>query len=113
MKIAELPQPPRSSRPTPATAQLDPELVALPAPPARERFVTLLVLLVAGLTCMLMAYGVCYDAAYAWADSRPVDLGELADAPIATLPSNAYASASLRLGAARAVHFERPLVSGS
>ncbi len=109
-------EPPPSSAlapPVPAGEGEDPELLALPNPPRRERTLTLLVLLATALASLVMALTLTGDVSYALSSKVAVDLGELGDArPDATL-ENRFVRGHGTLGAGGAIRFERPLTSGS
>ena len=113
-----------------ASDEVDPELLALPDPPRRERTWTLLVLAVTAVVSIAMALALRPDASYAFASAVPMDLGELRDVSPGSLADNRFVSARAMLGAAGAepnrhvrghgslggvlaVRFERPFESDS
>lgn len=110
MDEAQTPHLSAISAPAPA---LDPELLALPAPPKRERTITVALLVVTAVASLAMMGVLGRDAAYAFAPERARDLGELTRAPAATFVNNDHVRGEALLGAARAIRYERPLVSGS
>lgn len=90
---------------------VDPELMALPAPPAGRRLATMAVMALAvvvalGLTTMLR-----HDVAYFFASSAVVDAGEAATLSPATLTSNSYVQVSGTPMASQVVRYRR-LLSG-
>jgi hypothetical protein len=97
-----------------APDELDPELLALPDPPRRERTWTLLLLALTATVCVAMAFALRQDASYAFAASVPTDMGDLRELapPTAGEPSR-FVSAHGMLGAAGAIRFERPFVEDS
>jgi hypothetical protein len=90
---------------------VDPELLALPAPPKAQRQLTVALLAVVAVTASLMAYSLRGEAAYALAPARDVDLGELYSVKATAVDGNTYARAHGALGGALAVRFERPFES--
>jgi hypothetical protein len=110
-----------SSSPRENADELDPELLALPAPPKRERTWTVVVLAVTIVASLAMMISLLRDAAYAFADSQATDLGELhpiasqneAGAPLDAALDNHYVRASAMLGAAGALRYERAFDSDS
>jgi hypothetical protein len=92
---------------------LDPELIALPSPPRRERTVTLLVLAVTAIASCLMALALRGDVAYALRASTPFLLGDLRDADVKGALDNRFVQGHGTLGAAFAIRFERPFESDS
>jgi hypothetical protein len=89
--------------------EIDPELLALPDPPRRERTWTLLILGLTALVSLVMAVALRRDAAYAFASAVPTDLAELRDvAPSSLGQGNRFVSGRGMLGAAGAIRFERP-----
>ncbi len=97
-----------------SSEELDPELLALPDPPRRERTLTVVVLAVAAVLSLAMVFGLRHDVAYALrgGGSTAADLGDLHDATEATLAGldNRYVRAESLLGAAGGIRYERPFV---
>lgn len=96
----------------PAT-DVDPELVALPDPPKKERTWTVVLLLATVLASAAMMVSLLKDAAYAFASSTATDLGELHGAAPAAALDNHYVRADGMLGAAGALRYERAFDSDS
>jgi hypothetical protein len=94
--------------------ELDPELLALPDPPRRERTLTVAVLAVAAALSLAMVVGLRRDVAYALASTTPTAL-DLREATPAALASheNRFVHAELMLGAAGGIRYERPFVDDS
>jgi len=95
-----------------AKDELDPELLALPDPPRRERTLTVVVLALAAALALAMAFALRRDLAYAFASSTPASLGELRTASTETLTAseNRLVRAEGMLGAAAGIRYERPFV---
>lgn len=86
----------------------DPELIALPAPPTRERKVTVVLMLVTAALAVWMAAALFAEARYALTPGTPTDLGDLAalTSPSADL-ANRYVRAAGLLGTAGAIRYGR------
>ena len=93
--------------------ELDPELLDLPAPPKRDRTLTVALLVVTAMASLAMVVALRRDAAYAFASNHARDVGALLHLAPGSLVTNEYVRASAMLGAAHAIRYERPLVSGS
>jgi hypothetical protein len=95
-----------------SSEELDPELLALPDPPRRERTLTVVVLAVAAVLSLAMVFALRHDVAYAVGGSTAADLGDLHAATEATLAGfdNRYVRAESLLGAAGGIRYERPFV---
>lgn len=104
----ELTGPPPQSR-----EELDPELLQLPDPPKRERSLIVGLLVFTALAALSMIVALRRDAAYAFAPESPRDVGDLTTADPNVFVENQYVRAQAMLGAARAIRYERPLVSDS
>ena len=91
----------------------DPELLALPDPPRRERTLTVIVLVVAALAALAMVFALRRDVAYALGASAPASLGDLHDVPPASLGQNdnRFVHAEGMLGAAGGIRYERPFAN--
>src|SRR5687767_9284735 len=85
----------------------DPELIALPAPPKRERTATVILMLITAVFALGMASSLFGEARYAITPGTPVDLGDLATlGPTADL-ENRYVRAAGLLGTTGAVRYGR------
>jgi hypothetical protein len=92
---------------------IDPELLDLPDPPKRERSVTVGMLVFTAFASLAMVVSLRGDATYAFAPAHPIDLGDLGSAPAAAFVENGFVTGTGMLGAAKAIRYERPLVSDS
>jgi hypothetical protein len=92
--------------------ELDPELLALPDPPKRERTLTLIVLSLAALLSLAMVFALRRDVAYALGSATPVELGDLHAATATSLSAaeNHFVRADALLGAVGGIRYERPFV---
>jgi hypothetical protein len=85
----------------------DPELLALPAPPKRERTATLAVMAVTALATLALAWSLRSEARYAMSPGQPVEVGDLSRlAPTAEL-ANRYVRGGALLGASGAIRYGR------
>jgi hypothetical protein len=91
---------------------IDPELLALPAPSRRERTLSLVLLGAGVLAALAVVLVLRRDVAYAAGGGRvAADVGDLATASDGALAShdNGYVRGTGRLGAAFGIRYERPL----
>ncbi len=88
---------------------LDPELSALPAPPKRERTITVVLMLVTAALSLLMTAALLSEARYALSPGTPNDVGDLAAFSPAADPNigNRYTRATALLGTAGAIRYGR------
>jgi hypothetical protein len=93
--------------------QVDPELLDLPAPPKRERSLTVALLLFTALASLAMVASLRRDAAFAFSPARAESVGDLNTAPAESFRDNSFVQGRAMLGAAKAIRYERPLVSAS
>jgi hypothetical protein len=93
--------------------ELDPELLGLPDPPKRERTITVALLIFTMLAAVAMVLALRRDAAYSFAPSSARDVGNLTNASTDSFVENQYVQGEAMLGAAKAIRYERPLVSDS
>ena len=95
-----------------SSEELDPELLALPDPPRRERTLTVVVLALAAALSLAMVFALRRDVAYALASGVPTDVGDLHAATTASLEGseNRFVHAEGLLGAAGGIRYERPFV---
>jgi hypothetical protein len=95
----------------------DPELLALPGPPRRERTLTLAILFLAAVSALAMAFALRGDVAYALSGLGAAPLGasvgDLRTATAATLEANEnrLVRAEAMLGAAGGIRYERAFAS--
>lgn len=92
---------------------VDPELLDLPNPPKKERTATVALLLFTAVASLAMCFALRQDAAFAFGDAHPRDLGDLGSAPANAFVENGYVQGTAMLGAAHAIRYERPLISNS
>lgn len=87
---------------------VDPELLELPDPPRKERNLTVAVLVITALASLAMCAALARDAAYAFAPSSSVDLGNLNSAPASAFGENVLVRGEGFVGAAGGIRYERP-----
>ena len=95
--------------------QVDPELLALPDPPRRDRTLTVVVLALAAALSLAMVFALRRDVAYAVGSGTATDLGDLHAATGASLGGleNRFVRAEGMLGEAGGIRYERPFVDDS
>jgi hypothetical protein len=93
--------------------EVDPELLALPDPPKRERTFTVVLLVMTAIASLAMVFALRHDAAYAFGAPAAVEIGDLRAAPAEALVENRYVRADGMLAAAGAIRYERPFESDS
>lgn len=107
---------PGAEQAAPKTAvrtEVDPELVALPAPPRRDRTLAAVLMLVTAAASIAMCWALRGEVAYAFRRAVPVTLGELTSwQPAATEPGT-YIEARGLLGTSGAIRYSRPLEGDS
>ncbi len=91
----------------------DPELLALPDPPRRERTWTLAVLALTALAAFSMVLLLARDAGYAFAPKWPTELGDLRFFNPAVAGDNHFVRGHGVLGAVGSMRFERPFEADS
>lgn len=92
---------------------VDPELLELPNPPKKERTATVALLLFTAVASLAMCFALRRDAAFAFGDAHPANLGDLGSAPANAFVENGFVEGTAMLGAAHAIRYERPLISDS
>jgi len=97
----------------PADPLVDPELVALPRPPQKERTISLLLMALTGLLAVFMTAALASDVAYAFAGSEPEAVGELSRLAPGPALRNKFVRAAGLLRAEGAIRYRRPLESDS
>jgi hypothetical protein len=116
-----------SSTASPSSASLDPtdpasrldargvdaELAALPAPPRRERTLTLVLMAVTIVASLGMSVALNREVSYALSPKSPLDLGDLVKAAPPEGLSNRYVRAEGLLSTAGAIRYERPMEGDS
>lgn len=91
----------------------DPELVALPAPPRRERSLAAALMITTALAASLMCWALRGEVSYAFARPVPVEVGDLSSFRPETLPASTYVEAKALLGTTGAIRYARPLEGDS
>jgi len=90
-----------------ASGEADPELLALPAPPKRERTATVALMLMTAVASLVMAYMLRGEARYAVAVGQPADVGELSKLQVGENMKNQYVRAPGLLGTRGAIRYGR------
>lgn len=85
----------------------DPELLALPAPPKRERALTIALLLLTAIAAGLLAWSLRSEADYALASGTPRELGELKGLALDPSLANTYVRGGALLGTQGAIRYGR------
>ena len=88
---------------------LDPELMALPAPPQAQRVAALTIMAAAVLAALALLVSLRSDIAYALAAPEPVDLADVRAIAPSALTSNSYVRIAGTPTIARAIGFGRGL----
>ena len=91
----------------------DPDLVALPAPPRRERTLAAALMMVTAVASATMCWALRSEVAYALARSSPTDVGDLASLDVGTVAPGTYVEATGMLGTTGAIRYSRPLEGDS
>jgi hypothetical protein len=94
-------------------AGVDPELVALPAPPRRERTFTVVLMALTAVAALAMAFALRGEASYALRPGQPADLGELAATTPGAELANRYVRGAGLLGTTGAIKYGRAAESDS
>jgi hypothetical protein len=92
---------------SPGQAELDPELLALQAPPQRQRIVTLTIMAAAVVATMALVFALRGDMLYALAPGQPAHLGDVQSIEPSRLVSNTFVKLEGLPSAARGVRFRR------
>lgn len=85
----------------------DPDLLALPAPPKRERTATVILMLVTSIAAALMASSLLGEARYALTPGTPVDVGDLTSTHPGDDLTNRYVRGTALLGTSGAIKYGR------
>ncbi len=91
----------------------DPELLALPAPPKRERTITVALMALTAVAALGMAFALRGEASYALRPGQPSDLGELALVRPGPELDNRYVRGGGLLGTVGAIKYGRAAESDS
>ncbi len=93
-------------------AAVDPELLALPAPPRARRLFTMTLMALVVVAAMGLVFTLRHDLAYFFASSQVIDLGEATRVDHATLVPNSYVRVRGTPMLSRAVRY-RKVLTGS
>jgi hypothetical protein len=85
----------------------DPDLLALPAPPKRERTATVVMMVLTAIAALWMAIALFGEARYVLAPGQPEELGDLTGIHPAAHLGNRYVRASAPLGTEGAIRYGR------
>lgn len=91
---------------------VDPELLALPAPPRGRRLATLVVMALVVVAAMGLAVSLRHDLAYFFSTGQTIDLGDVGSIDPATLEPNTHVRISGTPMMSRAVRYRRVLTGG-
>lgn len=89
--------------------EVDPDLVALPAPARGRRLATMVVMALVVAAAFALLAGIRADVAYFFASDQVTVLGEATEVDAATLESNTFVSVDGLPMASRTVHYSRML----
>jgi hypothetical protein len=90
-----------------AAAEPDPELLSLPAPPKRERTITVLLMVLTAAAAAWMAVSLLGEARYAVTPGHPLDVGDLTALHPGDEMANRYVRATALLGTTGAIRYGR------
>jgi hypothetical protein len=93
--------------------ELDPELLALPAPPRRDRTLAVALMLLTAVASIAMCWALRGEVSYAFSRAVPSDLGELSSVQLSSVPPGTYVEARGLLGTSGAIRYSRPLEGDS
>jgi hypothetical protein len=93
--------------PTVSTTEPDPELLSLPAPPKRERTLTVVLMLLTALAAAWMAISLMGEARYALTPGQPLEVGDLALLHPGADVANRYVRAAGLMGTTGAIRYGR------
>lgn len=109
-----VPNPPSHALVASESPKDDPELLALPAPPKRERLLTVALMTITGIAAALLAWSLRSEARYALVGSTPRDVGDLTAFHPSDGDSNTYVQGTTKLlGTQGAIKYGRPAESDS
>ncbi len=99
--------------PKAGATQVDPDLIALPAPPRRERTLAVVLMLITGLASIAMCFALRGEVSYAFSRAVPVDIGDLSTVQLGGIQPGSYVEAHGLLGTTGAIRYSRPLEGDS
>lgn len=85
----------------------DPELLALPAPPKRERGITVATMALTALAAALLAWSLRSEARYALTSGAPTSVGDFTKLTLDDAMKNRYVEGSALLGTQGAIRYGR------
>jgi hypothetical protein len=88
-------------------AEPDPDLLALPAPPRKERTATVIMMVITTIAALGMAFLLRGEARYHFSSGQPLDLGDLAMLRPTEDLANRYVRATGLLGTQGAIRYGR------
>lgn len=91
---------------------VDPELLALPAPPRGRRLWTLIVMALVVVAAMALALSLRHDLEYFFSEGETIDLGDVGAIDPATLEPNTYVRIRGTPMMSRAARYRRVLTGG-
>jgi hypothetical protein len=100
-------QHPTDALPRPGAFEPDPELLALPAPPKRERALTVALMATTALAAVVVAWTLRGEASYALASGEPRDVGDLALFAAGAPHENSYVRGVGNLASTGAIKYGR------
>lgn len=92
---------------------VDPELLALPAPPKGERTATVVLMVITAIAALMAGFSLRGEASYAFTKGAPTELGELATLRPSAELSNTYVRGTGLLATQGAIKYGRPLEGDS
>lgn len=92
---------------------VDPELLALPAPPRGRRLATMTLMALVVVAAMGLTLTLRHDLAFFFAPSTTIDLGDAHEIDPATLVPNSYVRLSGTPMVSRSVHYRRVLLGSA
>jgi hypothetical protein len=100
-------QHPTDALPRTGAFEPDPELLALPAPPKRERALTVALMAMTALAAVVVAWTLRGEASYALASGEPTDVGDLALFAAGAPHENSYVRGVGNLASTGAIKYGR------
>ncbi|MBI5537831.1 MAG: hypothetical protein HY898_34215 [Deltaproteobacteria bacterium] len=93
--------------------EVDPELLALPAPPRRDRTLAVVLMLVTAVASISMCWALRGEVSYAFSRAVPAELGDLTTLQLGSVAPGSYVEARGLLGTNGAIRYSRPLEGDS